>query len=89
MTRSDEIRLKEYLAQRKALVDAALDGLLPGEELYPPLIFQAARYSLMAGGKRLRPILCLAAAEAVGGRAEAVMPVACALEFIHTYSLIH
>ena len=89
MTRTNELRLKEYLADKKALVEAALDGLLPGEELYPPLIFQAARYSLMAGGKRLRPILCLAAAEAVGGKAEAVMPVACALEFIHTYSLIH
>jgi geranylgeranyl diphosphate synthase, type II len=89
VTRTNELRLKEYLNDRKALVEAALDGLLPGEELYPPLIFQAARYSLMAGGKRLRPILCLAAAEAVGGKVEAVMPVACALEFIHTYSLIH
>jgi geranylgeranyl diphosphate synthase type II len=89
VTRTNELRLKEYLAEKKALVEAALDGLLPGEELYPPLIFQAARYSLMAGGKRLRPILCLAAAEAIGGKAEAVMPVACALELIHTYSLIH
>jgi len=89
VTRNDEHRLKEYLAERKALINAALDGLLPGEELYPPVIFQAARYSLMAGGKRLRPILCIAAAEAVGGKAEAVMPVACALELIHTYSLIH
>jgi geranylgeranyl diphosphate synthase, type II len=89
VTRTNEFRLKEYLTDRKALVEAALDGLLPGEELYPPVIFQAARYSLMAGGKRLRPILCLAAAEAVGGKAEAVMPVACALEFIHTYSLVH
>jgi geranylgeranyl diphosphate synthase type II len=89
VNRNDELRLKEYLAERKALVDAALDRLLPGEEFYPPVIFQAARYSLMAGGKRLRPILCLAAAEAVGGKAEAVMPAACALELIHTYSLIH
>ncbi len=53
------------------------------------MIFQAVRYSLLAGGKRLRPILCLAAAEAVGGKAGAILPVACALEFIHTYSLIH
>jgi len=89
VTRNDELRLKEYLAEKRALVDAALDALLPGEELYPPVIFQAARYSLMAGGKRLRPILCLAAAEAVGGKAEAVMTAACALELIHTYSLIH
>ena len=89
VTRNDELQLKEYLAEKKALVDAALDGLLPVEELNPPVIFQAARYSLMAGGKRLRPILCMAAAEAVGGKVETVMPVACALEFIHTYSLIH
>jgi geranylgeranyl diphosphate synthase, type II len=87
--RNDELLLKEYLAEKKALVDEALDRLLPGEELYPPMIFQAARYSLMAGGKRLRPILCLAATEAVGGNAEAVMPAACALELLHTYSLIH
>ncbi len=89
VTRNDELQLKEYLAEKKALVDAALDGLLPVEELNPPVIFQAARYSLMAGGKRLRPIFCMAAAEAVGGKGETVMPVACALEFIHTYSLIH
>ena len=89
MNRNDGLRLKEYLAEQRALVDAALDGLLPGEEICPTLIFQAARYSLMAGGKRLRPILCIAAAEAVGGKAEAVMPAACALELIHTYSLIH
>lgn len=81
--------LSDYLKDRKALVDAALDDMLPGEGHYPPVIFHAARYSLMAGGKRLRPILCLAAAEAVGGDYRAVLPVACALEMIHTYSLIH
>jgi geranylgeranyl diphosphate synthase type II len=81
--------LKEYLAGRKSLVDEALAGFVPGEEIHPPAIFQAVRYSLLAGGKRLRPILCLAAAEAVGGEGKAVLPVACALEFIHTYSLIH
>jgi geranylgeranyl diphosphate synthase type II len=89
VTRNDDLRLKEYLSQRKVLVEKVLDTLLPGEELFPPVIFQAARYSLMAGGKRLRPILCMAAAEAVGGKVEAVMPAACALELIHTYSLIH
>ncbi len=89
MNQNDEFQLKEYLAGRKALIDAALDGLLPGEEFYPPVIFQAVRYSLLAGGKRLRPILCLAAAEAVGGDSRTIMPVACALECIHTYSLIH
>ena len=81
--------LSVYLNDRKALVDAALDEALPAEVNYPPVIFQAVRYSLLAGGKRLRPILCLAAAEAVGGDYRAVLPVACALEMIHTYSLIH
>lgn len=78
-----------YLAERKALVDEALNRLIPGEENDPPIIFQAIRYSLFAGGKRIRPILCLAGAEAVGGTAEEVLTVACALECIHTYSLIH
>jgi geranylgeranyl diphosphate synthase type II len=89
VNQNDEFQLKEYLAGRKILIDAALDDLLPGEEFYPPVIFQAVRYSLLAGGKRLRPILCLAAAEAVGGDSRTIMPVACALECIHTYSLIH
>jgi geranylgeranyl diphosphate synthase type II len=81
--------LSDYLGVRKELVDAALNEALPHETNYPPVIFQAVRYSLFAGGKRLRPILCLAAAEAVGGDGRAVLPVACALEMIHTYSLIH
>jgi geranylgeranyl diphosphate synthase type II len=89
VNQSDGEDLKQYLADRKAMVDAALDCLLPGEGVYPPEIFRAARYSLLAGGKRLRPILCLAAAEAVGGKAETVLPAACAIEMIHTYSLIH
>lgn len=89
MNRNDERQLKDYLADRKARIDAALDVLLPGEACDPPVIFQAARYSLLAGGKRLRPILCLAAAEAVGADSGTIMPVACALECIHTYSLIH
>jgi geranylgeranyl diphosphate synthase type II len=89
VNQNDELQLKEYLAERKALIDAALDGLVPGEDLNPPLIFQAVRYSLLAGGKRLRPILCLAAVDAVGGDSRTILPVACALEFIHTFSLIH
>jgi len=83
--------LRRYLAARKELIDTALDGYLPPETVYPPVIFQAVRYSLFAGGKRLRPILCLAAAE-VGGDAREIkhlLPAACALELIHTYSLIH
>jgi geranylgeranyl diphosphate synthase type II len=81
--------LKLYLEARKKMIDEALDGYLPGEDQYPAEIFRAVRYSLFAGGKRIRPILCLAAAEAVGGDIDPVLPVACALELIHTYSLIH
>src|SRR5215207_441641 len=83
------IDIQRYLKEQKALVDEALVRYLPAEEQYPPVIFQAMRYSVFAGGKRLRPILALAAAEAVGARAEAVLPLACALECVHTYSLIH
>jgi geranylgeranyl diphosphate synthase, type II len=78
-----------YLRDRRVLVDKALDRFLPGEENEPQIIFKAMRYSLFAGGKRIRPILCIASAEAVGGSADTVIPVACALECIHTYSLIH
>ncbi len=81
--------LKNYLEGRKKIVDEALDRYLPGEDQYPPDMFKSVRYSLFAGGKRIRPILCMAAAEAVGGEIERVLPVACALEMIHTYSLIH
>jgi geranylgeranyl diphosphate synthase type II len=81
--------LKIYLAEKRALVDDALKGLMP--ELKGPTseLIRAMSYSLFAGGKRLRPILCMAGAEAVGGEARDALPVACALEMIHTYSLIH
>jgi geranylgeranyl diphosphate synthase type II len=69
-------------------VERALEATLPLAEC-PPKLADAMRYSLMAGGKRLRPILCLAAADAVGGSRAAAMPAACAIELIHTYSLIH
>ena len=81
--------LGTYLDTRKKIIDEALLRYMPGEDNYPPVIFKAIRYSLFAGGKRIRPILCLASAEAVGGHAESILPVACALELIHTYSLIH
>ena len=81
--------LKKYLERRRRQVDKALDRWVAGEEEFPPQVHQAMRYSLFAGGKRLRPILALAAAEAVGGKAAEALPVACALELIHTYSLIH
>ena len=81
--------LKAYLAARQKRVDRALDRYLPGEKTRPATIHRAMRYSLFAGGKRLRPILCLAAAEACGGRSNEAMPLACAMECIHTYSLVH
>jgi len=86
---SNLLSLDEYLESRKTLVDQALELYLPAESTEPPVIFRSARYSVFAGGKRLRPILCIGAAEAVGGPIDAVMPAACALELIHTYSLIH
>jgi geranylgeranyl diphosphate synthase type II len=81
--------LKEYLAARAAEVDAALDAFLPKAKEKPATIHAAMRYSVFAGGKRLRPILCLAAAEACGGDSESAMPPACAVEILHTYSLVH
>jgi geranylgeranyl diphosphate synthase type II len=82
--------LTDYMSARQALVDAAINRWVPRESVGPEIIHQAMRYSLFAGGKRIRPLLCIAAAEAIAG--EAVMGVenaAIALELIHTYSLIH
>jgi geranylgeranyl diphosphate synthase type II len=81
--------LKAYLKAKQQRINAALEKLWDGTEFFPTPLIQAMRYSLEAGGKRLRPILCLAASEAVGGCDADVMPAACALELIHTYSLIH
>jgi geranylgeranyl diphosphate synthase type II len=78
-----------YLREQKERVDKALDKVLPAEKEFPPQIHQAMRYCLFAGGKRLRPILALAAAEAVGGNPESIISQVCALELIHTYTLIH
>jgi geranylgeranyl diphosphate synthase, type II len=83
------VDIQRYLQEQKALVDDALARYLPREENYPQAIFQAMRYSVFAGGKRVRPILAIAAAETIGGTLEDVLPLACALECIHTYSLIH
>lgn len=80
--------LNHYLDEKRQTVNAALDRLCRDSEK-PSRIVQAMRYSLMAGGKRLRPVLCLATAEAAGGVADAALVPACALEMIHTYSLIH
>jgi geranylgeranyl diphosphate synthase type II len=81
--------LDAYMKQRAAAVDAALERFLPAETLRPETLHKAMRYSVFAGGKRLRPVLVIAGAEAVGGTAEQVMPTACAMELIHTYSLVH
>jgi geranylgeranyl diphosphate synthase type II len=83
------MNIEEYLQKQKAIVDRKLEEILPPEPAYPPKIHQAMRYSLFSGGKRVRPILCLASCEAVGGDPEPALPVACAIELVHTYSLIH
>ena len=80
---------KEYLAARVARVDAALENWVPAETVPPQTIHRAMRYSLFAGGKRIRPVLCIGAAEALGGTPAGIEDAACALEMIHTYSLIH
>ncbi len=81
--------LKQYLKDRCKLVDEALDRYLPKEAELPFSLHKSMRYSIFAGGKRVRPILMLAACEAVGGKIDSAMPAACAMEMIHTYSLIH
>ena len=79
--------LKAYLAQKSQRINQALAAIL--QTAAPDRLLQAMSYALMAGGKRIRPILCLAAAETVDGDPQEIMPAACALEMIHTYSLIH
>ena len=81
--------LESYLHAQQQRLEAALDHHLPAPNACPPALSEAMRYSVFAGGKRVRPILMLAATDAVGGDGEAVLPAACALECVHTYSLIH
>src|SRR6185312_3071914 len=81
--------LAGYLASSTAAVNKSLDRLLPPASARPATIHKAMRYSLFAGGKRMRPALCLAAAAACGGSETDAMPLACAVECIHTYSLVH
>ncbi len=81
--------LKAYLKEQIGRVDAALDRYLPKEGERPESLHKSMRYSVFAGGKRVRPVLMLAACQAVGGDTEKAMPAACAIEMIHTYSLIH
>ena len=87
--------IKKYLQGKKEIVDSALEEYFPsrpdssGEGVFPTSLQKAIQYSLFAGGKRIRPILSMAAFETVGGRGDGILPFACALEMIHTYSLIH
>ena len=81
--------LREYLAQQQKLVDVELDRLVPPEAAAPETIHRAMRYSLFAGGKRIRPILCIEAARTTADGFDGVISAACALELVHTYSLIH
>jgi geranylgeranyl diphosphate synthase, type II len=83
------MNLREYLARQQEAIDAELARLVPPESASPQTIHCAMRYSLFAGGKRIRPILCIEAARSVGDDATGVIAAACALELIHTYSLIH
>jgi len=87
--------IKRYIKDKKEMVDSALERYFPnrpeskGKGPFPTSLYKAIQYSLFAGGKRIRPILSMASFEAVGGKGEGILPFACALEMIHTYSLIH
>ncbi|MBU1290528.1 polyprenyl synthetase family protein [bacterium] len=83
------MNFKKYLENKKNIIDKALDEYLPPEEKSPSIIHKAMRYSVFSGGKRIRPILALAAAELFGRDAESVLKAACGIELIHTFSLIH
>lgn len=81
--------LKLYMSEKGRIIDSALDKYLPREDIYPEVIYKAMRYSVFNGGKRLRPILSIAACEAVGGDSRKALPAGCAIEMIHAFSLIH
>ncbi|MBI5183914.1 MAG: polyprenyl synthetase family protein [Nitrospinae bacterium] len=83
------MEIERYLIEMKELVDEALDRYLPQDNEFPSIIYESMRYSLFAGGKRVRPILIIASAETIGGRREDVLPFAAGVEMIHTYTLIH
>ncbi|HEY6988124.1 MAG TPA: farnesyl diphosphate synthase [Bryobacteraceae bacterium] len=89
MTKTQQSSLQDYLADQIKIVDRALDEWVPAETVAPESIHRAMRYSLFAGGKRIRPILAIAAARTIGGDGTGIENAACALELIHTYSLIH
>jgi len=84
-----KLDIADYMQRQKKLVDSFLEDYLPPRSMYPEIIHEAMRYSVFAGGKRIRPILALATGEALGGDCRALIALAGALELIHTYSLIH
>jgi len=86
---STSTAVPQYLEEQRALVDQELDRLLPAEDTFPSSIHQAMRYSVFAGGKRLRPILCAEAGRLLGADGPSLLRIASALELVHTYSLIH
>ena len=81
--------IKAYLQKKKVVVDRSLEKLVPPAKTFPPIVHEAMRYSLFAGGKRVRPLLAIASAEALGAPIAGLLPIAGSLELIHTYSLIH
>ncbi|MDI6704317.1 MAG: polyprenyl synthetase family protein [bacterium] len=81
--------LNKYLFKKRGIINEALDKYLPSENEYPQILHEAMRYSVLSSGKRLRPILTIATYETIGGKQEEVIPISCAIELIHTYSLIH
>jgi len=83
------LNFKAEMNEKKLFIDSELDSLIPAESEYPQIIFKAMRYSVFAGGKRIRPVIILAACEMLGGNIKKAVPFACAMEMIHTYSLIH
>src|SRR3954454_15773274 len=89
MTSATQTSLSDYFAEQVAVVDGALERCVPPESTQPNSIHRAMRYSLFAGGKRIRPILAIAAAKAVSEQVDGVDEAAAALELVHTYSLIH
>jgi len=89
MSKTESFDLKRYLEAGRKGIEAALDEYLPPEDTYPENLHKAIRYSVFSGGKRFRPILCRACFRACGGEGTSIMPVACAIELVHTYSLIH
>jgi geranylgeranyl diphosphate synthase type II len=83
------VDIQKYLERQREKIDRFLDQAVPDGQAAPKILYESMRYSLLGGGKRIRPILTMAASEAVGSQNDSILPFAAALEFIHTYSLVH